>query len=100
VLAEAAQERTVAALDSGTGPDIVMVPRAGDFLALAGRGRLLDLTAYADRFGWGSRLFAPALRLATVGGRLFGVPRGSETMMLLFNPEVLGGGPPASLPAR
>jgi raffinose/stachyose/melibiose transport system substrate-binding protein len=98
VLAEAAQERTVAALDAGTGPDIVMIPRAGDFLALAGRGHLLDLSAYADRFAWGSRLLAPALRLATVGGRLFGVPRSSETMMLLFHPEGLGAGPPASLP--
>ncbi|MEU6538995.1 extracellular solute-binding protein [Streptomyces sp. NPDC047000] len=101
VLASAARERTVEALEAGTGPDIVMVPRAGDFVSLASRGLLLDLTPYADRHGWGARLLAPALRLATVDGRLFGVPRSSETITLLFNPRVveeLGHGAPSSLP--
>ncbi|WP_330234723.1 ABC transporter substrate-binding protein [Streptomyces sp. NBC_00566] len=101
VLTTAARERTVEALEAGNGPDIVMVPRAGDFLSLVGRGHLLDLTPYADRYGWGSRLLAPAVRLATVTGRLFGVPRSSETMMLLFNSPALrefGFRPPSSLP--
>ncbi|MFJ9377280.1 ABC transporter substrate-binding protein [Streptomyces sp. NPDC101455] len=101
VLTTAERERTVEALEAGNGPDIVMVPRAGDFLSVVGRGHLLDLTPYADHYGWGSRLLAPAVRLATVNGRLFGVPRSSETMMLLFNAPVLkelGCRPPSSLP--
>jgi hypothetical protein len=35
VLTTAALEQTVAAVAAGAGPDIVMVPRTGDFLALA-----------------------------------------------------------------
>jgi raffinose/stachyose/melibiose transport system substrate-binding protein len=94
VLTTAARERTIEALAAGAGPDIVMVPRAGDFLSLVAGGYLLDLTTYADRYGWSARLLAPALRIATVNGRLFGVPRSTETMMLLFNPSVLDGPAP------
>ncbi|MEU4089789.1 ABC transporter substrate-binding protein [Streptomyces aureus] len=89
VLTSRARDRTVEALEAGTAPDIVMVPRAGDFVSLAARGLLLDLTPCAERHGWGSRLLGPALRLATLDGRLFGVPRSGETMMLLFNSPVL-----------
>src|SRR4051812_28355941 len=99
VLTTAALEQTVAAVAAGAGPDIVMVPRTGDFLALAARGLLRDLTPYAQRFGWRSRLLAPALRLAVLGDRLYGVPRSSETMMLMVNVEVLdelGHRPPTS----
>lgn len=96
VLSTAAREQTVAALEAGTGPDLLMVPRAGDFLSLARRGHLLDLTPWAERFAWRSRLLPPALRMATVDGHLFGVPRSTETMMLLFDPDVLGR-PPTSL---
>ncbi len=78
-----ARERTVAALESGTGPDLVMVPRAGDFVSLARRGLVADLSGYAERLQWHSRLLAPALRLATINSRLFGLPRSSETMALL-----------------
>ncbi|GLZ01366.1 extracellular solute-binding protein [Actinoplanes sp. NBRC 103695] len=94
------RERTFEALESGTGPDILMVPRAGHFRSLIGANRLLDLTPYADRYDWHSRLLRPATRMSTVDGRLFGLPRSTETMMLLFDPRVLAGlghEPPATL---
>ena len=72
-----------------------MIPRAGDFLALARRGLFVDLSSYADRFGWRRRLLAPALRLGTLDGRLFGVPRSSETLLLLTGEGVHR--PPATL---
>ncbi|MFE9687909.1 ABC transporter substrate-binding protein [Streptomyces sp. NPDC006285] len=100
VVEKPAQERTVRALEAGTGPDSVMIPRAGDHLDLVKRGHLLDLSPYADRYGWRSRLLAPATRLTTVDGKLFGVPRSSETMGLMFNTSALaalGVQPPRTL---
>jgi raffinose/stachyose/melibiose transport system substrate-binding protein len=100
VLETAAHEQIIQALEAGAGPDIVMVPRAGDFLSLAERGYLLDLSAYADRYAWRSRLLAPAVGLASVNGQMFGMPRSSETMSLMFNSGVLntlGIRPPRSL---
>ncbi|MFJ8555343.1 ABC transporter substrate-binding protein [Streptomyces sp. NPDC093676] len=101
VLEVAPEEQIVRALEAGNGPDIVMVPRAGDFLSLAQRGYLLDLAAYADRYGWRGRLLAPASALASADERMFGIPRSSETMFLLSNSRAfraLGMRPPRSLP--
>lgn len=100
VLDSDARNRTVRALEGGAGPDIVMVPRAGDFVTLAGAGYLADLSAYAAAFGWASRLLAPAARLASLDGKLYGLPRSVETMLLLSNRDVLaelGAAPPATL---
>lgn len=49
--------------------------------------------------GWHTRLLVPAMRLATLGERLYGIPRSSETMMLMVNTGVLrdlGRRPPAT----
>lgn len=83
-----AQRQTVEALESGDGPDLVMIPRAGEFVALARRHLLADLTDYAGRHGWAGRLLAPATRLATMDGRLYGLPRSAETMFLLTHQTV------------
>ncbi|MHA3701117.1 ABC transporter substrate-binding protein [Jatrophihabitans sp. YIM 134969] len=83
-----ARNRTVEALERGDGPDLVMVPRGGDFVDLARRRLLADLTGYARTHGWTTRLMAPATRLATVGGALFGLPRSAETMFLLTHQGV------------
>ena len=101
VLDSDARNRTVRALESGAGPDIVMVPRAGDFVTLAGAGYLADLSAYAATFDWASRLLAPAALLAHLDGKLYGLPRSVETMLLLSNRDVLAelgaAAPPATL---
>ncbi|WP_045744857.1 ABC transporter substrate-binding protein [Actinoplanes rectilineatus] len=91
VLTANAREQTVAALRDGTGPDIVMVPRAGDFLSVVRQGHLLDLTPHSRLYGWNKRLLTPALRMAAVDGGLYGVPRSTETMALLFDPATLDG---------
>jgi raffinose/stachyose/melibiose transport system substrate-binding protein len=100
VLNSDARNRTVRALEDGTGPDVVMVPRAGDFVTLARAGHLADLNAYAARYSWRDRLLAPAAALADLDGRLYGLPRSVETMFLLSNRDVLaefGATAPASL---
>ena len=89
ILADSARDQTVQALADGAGPDLVMVPRAGDFLSLVESGYLADLSGYAAEYGWPARLLAPAMRLAAARGGLFGLPRSSETMLLLSNREVL-----------
>jgi raffinose/stachyose/melibiose transport system substrate-binding protein len=100
VLDSDARNRTVRALEDGAGPDIVMVPRAGDFVTLTRAGYLADLSPYAARFGWLDRLLAPAALLADVDGKLYGLPRSVETMFLLSNRDVLAAlevAPPATL---
>lgn len=88
VLEADAQRQTVEALERGDGPDLVMIPRAGEFVSLARRDLLVDLTDHSERLGWPARLLAPATRLATIGGRLFGLPRSSETMFLLTHHSI------------
>ena len=77
------QRHIVEALEQGEGPDLVMIPRAGQFVDLAGRHLLADLTEHARHHRWAARLMAPATRLATIRGRLYGLPRSAETMFLL-----------------
>ena len=91
------QERTLAALADGTAPDIVMIPRAGTLAQLVRDGRLADLSTYA----WTRRLLPMARALGTHNGQLYGVPRGAETMMLLYDTQLFeseGWQPPRTLP--
>jgi raffinose/stachyose/melibiose transport system substrate-binding protein len=80
-LGDDSQERTLAALADGTAPDIVMIPRAGKFVELAREGLLADLSGYE----WTSRVLPLAREIGTHDGRLYGIPRSSETMLLLWN---------------
>ncbi|GAA2647235.1 ABC transporter substrate-binding protein [Paractinoplanes durhamensis] len=73
-------ERTLAALADGTAPDIVMIPRAGTFARLARKGHFADLSGYE----WTGRLLPLAREIGTHGGRLLGIPRSSETMLLFY----------------
>ena len=75
------EQRTLAALADGTAPDIVMIPRAGTHARLAREGHFADLSGY----GWTRRVLPLALAIGTHGGRLYGIPRSSETMLLLSN---------------
>lgn len=75
------ERRTLAALADGTAPDIVMIPRAGTHARLAREGHFADLSGY----GWTRRVLPLALAIGTHGGRLYGIPRSSETMLLLYN---------------
>ncbi|AMM22633.1 hypothetical protein AX769_21070 (plasmid) [Frondihabitans sp. PAMC 28766] len=81
----AAQTAVLAALEDGTGPDIFMIPRTGDFVSLVKSGRVLALDEAAHRFRWDSRILKPARDLGQVDGHLFGVPRSLETMLLYFD---------------
>ncbi|MEU4239150.1 extracellular solute-binding protein [Actinoplanes sp. NPDC026619] len=74
-------ERTLAALADGTAPDIVMIPRAGEFSRLARQGHFADLSGY----GWTERVLPLARGIGSYGGRLYGIPRSAETMLLLYD---------------
>src|SRR5262245_58537035 len=78
-------ERTVAALADGTAPDIVMIPRAGLFAQLAAAGHFADLSGY----GWTERVLPLAREIGSHDGRLYGIPRSAETMLLLYHPELV-----------
>ena len=80
-----AETAVMAALEDGTGPDIFMIPRTGNFVSLVKSGRVLALDEAAHRFGWDTRLLKPARDLGQVDGHFFGVPRSLETMLLYFD---------------
>lgn len=84
-LGDDAHGTLLAALDAGTGPDILVVPRTGDFVTMVRAGRLLPLDVVAARLGWHDRLLAAPLALGSVDGQLFGVPRSLETMPLFYD---------------
>jgi raffinose/stachyose/melibiose transport system substrate-binding protein len=78
------QERTIAALADGTAGDILMIPRAGTMARLVKEGHFAPLDGYA----WTDRVLPPARRLGTHDGRLYGLPRTSETMLLFHDRAV------------
>ncbi|GIF00495.1 ABC transporter substrate-binding protein [Paractinoplanes rishiriensis] len=89
-------ERTLVALADGTAPDIVMIPRAGTVAGLARQGRLADLSSYA----WTRRVLPLARAVCMHEGRLYGVPRSVETMVLFYDRALFraeGWQPPHSL---
>ena len=83
------KSRLAAALGTGDGPDILMIPRPGDYADLVRQDAVLPLDGYAERFGWTERIVAPARAVGTRGGRLFGLPRSLETMGLFFDASLL-----------
>ncbi len=82
---------TDAQLQAGNPPDVFRVPYY-TFGSYAGRGQLLDLSAYLPR-GFEQR-FTPAAWAAVQAaeggrGRPFGVPHHTDTTVVLYNKELL-----------
>jgi len=75
VQAQQMQQTVRTALASGTGPDVLVYdPGPGYAGVLADAGLLQPLGSLAAEYGWNERIAASALRGATYGGELYGVP--------------------------
>ncbi len=74
-------------LASGRGPDVI--PSDGPTLVVqyADAGNVLDLTAYAEKYKWSTKVAAWALETGMVGGKLYGLPTSAESVVLLYNPK-------------
>ena len=83
------QSRLAETLGTSDAPDILMIPRPGDYDQLIRQNAVLPLDQYARHFGWTERVFAPARAIGTLEGRLFGLPRSLETMGLFFDASFL-----------
>ena len=76
-----------AAVSGGAAPDVV----ATDLIylpAFAAAGQLTDITARARALPFYKQLSPSHLRLATYGGKLYGVPYSAEGSILLYNKDL------------
>jgi raffinose/stachyose/melibiose transport system substrate-binding protein len=73
------------AMLSGSGPDIVYTPGPTYVAAMAEAGQLLDLDAYAQRYGWKGRLLPLFLSMGTYNGKLYALAKTYETLGVFYN---------------
>ncbi|GIH14039.1 ABC transporter substrate-binding protein [Rugosimonospora africana] len=73
------------ALQARSGPDIVRGPSATQTLTWSKAHVLTDLTPYAKKWGWDSKLADWALKAFTTNGKLYALPMRVDTMMLYYN---------------
>ena len=74
-------------LASGRGPDVIPSDGPTIVVQYADAGNLLDLTAYAEKYKWSTKVAPWALETGMVGGKLYGLPTSSESVVMLYNPE-------------
>ncbi|WP_424952639.1 ABC transporter substrate-binding protein [Deinococcus sp.] len=87
VPAEQFVPKFAAAVSGGAAPDVV----ATDLIympAFAAAGQLTDITAQARALPFYKQLSPSHLRLATYGGKLYGVPFSAEGSILLYNKDL------------
>lgn len=73
------------ALQAKAGPDIVRGPSATQTITWAKAGVLADLSAYAAKWDWNSKLSKWAMEAFTRDGKLYALPMRVDTMMFYFN---------------
>ena len=79
---------TALAADAGA-PDIVYGSGPAFVSQYAQAGKLLDLTPYAEKYGWNERILEPIYEAGKVGGKLYSLPGGTITMGVFYNKKVL-----------
>lgn len=72
----------------GAGPDIFSLDGPTDAVEYAKAGRILDLTPYAEKYGWEDLFFKWAYDTSIYDGKLYSVPNSFEGMVLFFNDDV------------
>ncbi|WP_433514635.1 ABC transporter substrate-binding protein [Nonomuraea sp. CA-143628] len=78
------------ALASGTGPDVIYYQvGAGNAGVLAEAGLIKPLDDVAAKYGWLDRLTPFAIREASLGGKLYGLPDESENTVLFYNKTLI-----------
>lgn len=73
------------AVSSGRGPDIVMTSGASYALQYVNSEHIIDLTSYAEQYGWQDKLLGWAFESGKVNGKLYSIPNSYETMVLHYN---------------
>jgi raffinose/stachyose/melibiose transport system substrate-binding protein len=82
---QALRQQVQTALQARSGPDIVRGPSATQTIAWSKAHVLADLTPYAKKWDWNSKLASWAINAFTIDGKLYSLPMREDTMMLYFN---------------
>lgn len=80
---------TALAADGGNAPDIIYGSGPAFVSQYAQAGKLVDMTPYAEKYGWKDRILAPIYKAGQVGGKLYSLPGGTITMGVFYNKTVL-----------
>lgn len=72
----------------GAGPDIFSLDGPTDAVEYADAGRILDLTAYGEQYGWKDDFFEWAYNTSLYDGKLYSLPNSFEGMVLYLNEDV------------
>lgn len=80
---------TALAAEGGNAPDVVYGSGPAFVSQYAQAGKLVDMTAYAEKYGWNDRILEPIYEAGKVGGKLYSLPGGTITMGVFYNKKVL-----------
>lgn len=75
------------AMAGGGGPDITTCPPT-NISEYAKAGRILDLTPYAEKYGWKDMFFEWAYNTSLYDGKLYSLPNAFEGMAIFYNVNV------------
>lgn len=76
------------AIQAGEGPDIVTTGGPSFVAEFANADRLVDLSDYAEQYGWQDLIFPWAMSAGEVDGTLYSLPHTWETLVLWYNRAV------------
>ena len=76
------------ALAGGQGPDIVYASGPSYTATYAQEGLVLDLTPYAEQYGWSDRILDVMYDSCTLDGKLYSLPGGLLIGGLFYNKEI------------
>lgn len=91
---------TPVALAAGQGPDIVFASGPSYVANYAQANLVLDLTPYAEQYGWKDRLLSVAYDVCTLDGKLYSLPGSLLVGGLLYNKDTFaanGWTPPTTM---
>jgi raffinose/stachyose/melibiose transport system substrate-binding protein len=73
----------------GGGPDILDLDGPTDVAEFAKANRVLDLTSYAEKYGWGDMFYDWAYDSCLYQNKLYSLPTSFEGMVIYYNMDVL-----------
>ncbi|NMD38449.1 MAG: carbohydrate ABC transporter substrate-binding protein [Christensenellaceae bacterium] len=88
------------ALPTGTGPDIVYASGPSYMTVYATEGLVLDISNYAEQYGWKERLLPAMYDACTINGKLYSLPNAILIGGLFYNKELFaekGWEPPTTM---
>jgi raffinose/stachyose/melibiose transport system substrate-binding protein len=72
----------------GGGPDILDLDGPTDAVEFAKAGRVIDLTPYAQKFGWSTEFFEWAYNSGYYNSKLYSLPNSFEGMVIYYNLDI------------